>query len=292
MTNQQKSYNSINIKKLEKSIIEIESSIPAEIWAGYKKQALKNINENIEIDGFRKGMIPENILINKIGEMRVWEEMAELALSRAYAEIIIDNKIDAIGKPEIHITKIAKDNPLEFKAITAVIPEVKLPDYKKIAHEKIKEHLKEFEKETKKDKESKMDDEKLRISIVEAIGLASKVDLPELIVKSELNRIEAQFKFDIEQMGVKLEDYIKHANKTLEDIHKEWRPHAENRAKWQLVLNQIAKIENLNPSVEEIEAETNHILEHHKNANREEVIIYAETVLKNSKVLKFLEEIR
>lgn len=40
---------------------------------------------------------------------------------------------DAIGKPDVQITKMASGNPLEFKIISTVIPEVKLPDYKAIA---------------------------------------------------------------------------------------------------------------------------------------------------------------
>jgi len=56
--------------------------------------------------------------------MTIFEEMAELALPTSYVDILIDNKIDAIGKPEVHITKLAKGNPLEFKAVTAVVPEI------------------------------------------------------------------------------------------------------------------------------------------------------------------------
>jgi len=93
----------------------------------------KNLNEDIKVDGFRKNMVPENVLAAKVGEFVIDQETAELALSRAYMNILIDRKIDAIGRPQVTITKLARGNPLEFKIITAVVPEVKLPDYKKIA---------------------------------------------------------------------------------------------------------------------------------------------------------------
>ncbi len=59
--------------------------------------------------------------------------MAEMALSEHYPKIIDEEKIDVISRPEISITKIARNNPLGFKIRTSVLPEVKLPDYKAIA---------------------------------------------------------------------------------------------------------------------------------------------------------------
>ena len=121
------------IKKLEGSQIEITASISAKDLSAYRVQALKNLNEEVSIDGFRKGKVPENVLIEKIGDMTVLYEMAELAIGDEYPKIIEKEKIEAIGRPEVKITKIAKDNPLEFTITTAVTPEVKVGDYKKIA---------------------------------------------------------------------------------------------------------------------------------------------------------------
>jgi FKBP-type peptidyl-prolyl cis-trans isomerase (trigger factor) len=72
--------------------------------------------------------------------MMILEEMAEQALHDAYPKIIEEHKLDAIGRPQIMITKIAKGSDLEFKIITAVLPEMKLPDYKKLAKEVVKKN--------------------------------------------------------------------------------------------------------------------------------------------------------
>jgi FKBP-type peptidyl-prolyl cis-trans isomerase (trigger factor) len=355
MTNTIKTYENVIIKKLEKSRVEITASIPSATWEGGRKQALKNINDSITIDGFRKGMIPENILISKVGEHTINEEMAELALSKAYFDILMDNKIDAIGKPDVQVTKMASGNPLEFKIISTVIPEVKLPDYKAIAkkavaidskkeikveekdideailkirksrvshkdhdhdkmtpeeHEKaildslpefnddfvrslgefkdiadFKEKVREIIGQNKKDEAR----EKTRLRIADAISDETQIDLPDIIVESELDRTQAQFTTDVEKMGVKLEDYLKHAKKTLEEVRKEWTPHAEKKAKLQLILNAIASTEKIQPDKSEIENEVNHIVEHYKEADREKAATYAETVLTNEKVFVMLE---
>ena len=127
----------ISVKKLPKSEIEIEGEIDAEKFESYFSVALKKIGETLKLDGFRKGKIPESVLLSKIPEISILEEMAEMALAENYPKIIADEKIDAISRPEISITKLARKNPLGFKIKTAVLPEIKLPDYKKIAKEVI-----------------------------------------------------------------------------------------------------------------------------------------------------------
>jgi FKBP-type peptidyl-prolyl cis-trans isomerase (trigger factor) len=108
----------------------------------------------------------------------------------------------------------------------------------------------------------------------------------------ETKRTEAQFNDDINRMGVKIEDYLKHAKKTIEEIRSEWRPHAEKKAKLQLILNEIVKLEKIEVDVKEIEEEVKHILAHYKDADRERAFAYAETVLTNEKVYQFLEGIK
>lgn len=313
----------IKINKLDKSRVEIIGSVPTEIFSSFRSKALENINNEITVDGFRKGKVPENILVSKVGEMAILEEMAELALSKVYPEIIIGEKIEAIGRPDISITKIASNIPLEFKIVTAVIPEIQMADYKSIAKkhpanpdekfevtdtevdEAIKKIVSSHEDHTGHDHESDdfkkrvkdaiLQDKKLqaqekrRIALSDAILDASSTEIPELLVDSEVRRIEAQFSDDVKRMGVTLEDYLKHAKKSIEDLRQDWRPHALKKAKLQLILNNIVKLENLVVDPKEIEEEVGHILAHYKDADKELAYTYAETVLTNEKVYQFLE---
>ncbi|MBU4536879.1 hypothetical protein KJ603_02480 [Patescibacteria group bacterium] len=128
-----KNIKEAKIKKLENSMIEIEATITIEELEKRREKAVKNLGSEIKVDGFRTGNIPEDILVKKIGEMPLLNEMAELALSDIYPTIIIQNDIKAIGQPQINITKMAPGNPVEFKITVAIMPEFKLPDYKKIA---------------------------------------------------------------------------------------------------------------------------------------------------------------
>lgn len=121
------------VKNLDKSQVEITASIGADDFMSFESASLAAIGADVEFPGFRKGNVPEAIIKKNISEMRILEEMAERAIMQAYPEILESEKIDAIGRPEITLTKIARGNPLEFKIITAVIPTVKLGNYKKTA---------------------------------------------------------------------------------------------------------------------------------------------------------------
>lgn len=127
------SYTNINIQKQDNAQIEITGEVLAEIVAKYNEQATKNIAQNVNIKGFRKGKVPSDVLRKHVGEMTILQEAAELALSDQYPKIILEHKLQPLGHPQVMITKLAPKENLGFKITTAVMPEVSLPDYKTIA---------------------------------------------------------------------------------------------------------------------------------------------------------------
>ncbi len=348
----------ITVKKLPKSEVEIEGELEADKFESYFAQALKKVGENLELDGFRKGKIPESVLLSKVPEISILEEMAQLALGEHYPKILEDEKIDAISRPEISITKLARKNPLGFKIKTATLPAIKLPDYKKIAkniiskitdaeknvtvteedlenmiidirksrapkvhmaegadpvHKEGETHpepeLPEFNDEfvkalgpfkdvadfkeklkinLKLEKENTQK-EKTRLKIIDEIIEGSTLDLPEILVEIELDKILYRMESDIAQMGLQFDDYLKHLNKTKDDLRKDFRKDAEKKAKLALVLNEISKVEKIVADSEQVAKEVAAILEQYKEADPERARMHAEQVLTNEKIFQFLE---
>ncbi len=120
-------------KELENSRVEISGTIPYEDLVIHEEIALARLAKEIEIDGFRKGQVPPATARQYLQDMAILEAMAEEALMKEYGDIITTHAPDAIGRPDINITKIARDNPMEFKMTVTVMPKIKLSDYKKIA---------------------------------------------------------------------------------------------------------------------------------------------------------------
>src|SRR5262249_32609141 len=147
----------------------------------------------------------------------------------------------------------AKMTPEEHdKAVMASLPELNdefvqgLGDFKDVPD--FKNKLSAMILEDKKSQAR----EKARIAVADAIAEATKIDRPAVMIDSEVNRSETQFKADLERMNIKVDDYLAHAKKTIDDLRADWRPSAEKKAKLQLIVNAIAEKENIRPTKEEI----------------------------------------
>jgi FKBP-type peptidyl-prolyl cis-trans isomerase (trigger factor) len=115
------------IEKKPGSQVEISGEIPYEALVEFEKKALKNIAGEIEMPGFRKGHVPEDLALKQVGELEVLQEAANMYLRELYPAIVESNTLDVVGRPEIHITKLASKNPVGLHIHTAIYPEVKLP---------------------------------------------------------------------------------------------------------------------------------------------------------------------
>ena len=276
----------VEIRKLDKSQVEITGEISAEDFASFWKKALVNFSQTVKIDGFRSGHIPEDILIKNIGEGAVLDSAAELALQSNYPKIIVDNNIDAIGRPTITITKIAKGNPLGFKIVNAVIPKVTLPDYGEIARKIFTEEKGKDFVVTDKGVSAK---EALRFRAIEAIDGQSVMEIPDNLVENELSRGISQMKSEVEQGGMEFEEYLKNVKKSVEEIKKESRGKAEKSVRYNLVLKNIARAENIVIPSQEITGEAEKLVKIYSGADLESAKVYVEDILINDRVFQFLE---
>jgi len=122
-----------SVKKLPDSKIEIEIEISPEEFERYYQRAVSEVGKEVKIKGFRPGHIPRDVLEKEIGQDKILAQAAQKAIEENYVRAILDNNLEVISKPVIEVLKLAPKNPLIFKAKTTVLPEIKLPDCKKIA---------------------------------------------------------------------------------------------------------------------------------------------------------------
>jgi len=137
-------------KDLEKSQIELTVELSVEELAPYIEKGAQKVSQEVKIEGFRPGKVPFDVLKQKIGEMTILEEAAHLAIHKTIDEAVEKNTLglQAVGQPQVNITKLAPGNPLEYKIIVSLLPSIALGKYKdlglKIEEAKIEE--KEIEK--------------------------------------------------------------------------------------------------------------------------------------------------
>lgn len=127
----------IEKKDLPKGLVELKIIVDEKEFERYHGKAFTIVQQAVEVDGFRKGNAPEDLVVKKYGDMVILEEMANLALREAYVKAVEEHKLNPISEPQVTITKIAKNNPLELTITVPVMPEITLPTYKKIAKDAV-----------------------------------------------------------------------------------------------------------------------------------------------------------
>jgi FKBP-type peptidyl-prolyl cis-trans isomerase (trigger factor) len=119
--------------QLPDSKVEVRGEVTWEKVAEYEKKSFDHLASHVEIDGFRKGKVPADLVKRQIPDMVLLNDMAEVALQDLYPEIIKDQQLDIIGRPELIITKLTRGDSVGFTIRATVLPTIALPDYKTIA---------------------------------------------------------------------------------------------------------------------------------------------------------------
>ncbi|MDD5829356.1 MAG: trigger factor [Lachnospira sp.] len=171
-----------------------------------------------------------------------------------------DEKEINVTFPEDYHVEDLKGKPAMFKVKVNEIKEKQLPeldddfaqdvsDFDTLAE--YKEDLKKIIAERKeKEAKAKKEDEAIA-KIIES----SKMDLPEAMVNTQVNRMVEEFAQRLQQQGLSIDQYFQYTGMTADKIVEEMKPEAVKRIQSRLVLEAIVKAENIEVSDEEFEAE-------------------------------------
>ena len=386
------------VEKAEKNVVEFEFSITGEEFRNAIEKAYRKNVGKINVQGFRRGKAPRQIIEKFYGSEVFYEDAINIALPDAYDKAIEEKNIEAVAQPEIDVKDISRENGVVFTAKVVVKPEFELGEYKgvevsKVIHrttekeingeiEKIRERNarmvsvddraaklddtvnidfegfcdgvafeggkgenfdlklgsgqfipgfedqlvgknigdevdvnvtfpKEYHEEklkgkpalfkvkingikvqelpelddefakdvsefdtfdefkadlTKKLKESNKEKSKkeLEEKILETICNNTEIDIPEEMFDNAVNGQLREFAMQLRYQGIDLEQYAKYTGVTVDGLKAQMRPEAEKSVKRSLVLEKIAKVENIQVSEEEIDDELAKIAENNK----------------------------
>ena len=106
-------------------------------------------------------------------------------------------------------------------------------------------------------KEQKVNDGKRaqEDAAVDAIIESAKMDLPEAMVDTQARQMLDEFAQRMQQQGLTLDQYMQFTGMTADKMMDELRPQAEKRIKTRLVLEAIAKAENIEITDEKLDEE-------------------------------------
>ena len=127
---------SCKVENLEKNMAKLTIEVSAEEFEKACEKAYQKNKNKINVQGFRKGKAPRNVIEKMYGAAVFYEDAANELIPDAYAEAAKESGLDIVSRPEIDVVQIEKGKDFIFTAEVAVKPEVTLGAYKGIEVEK------------------------------------------------------------------------------------------------------------------------------------------------------------
>ncbi|MCV5995898.1 trigger factor [Enterococcus faecalis] len=127
--------------------------------------------------------------------------------------------------------------------------------------ESLDELKEKFRKELTEAKEAAAEEVKDEEAIRLAVENAEIVELPHVMVHDEVHRSMDEFLNNMQRQGISPEMYYQLTGSTEEDLHKQFEGEAETRTKTNLVIEAVAKAENIEVTQEDIDAEVKDLAE-------------------------------
>lgn len=119
-----------------KNVKEYEIKLEAE-WVEALDKTFKKKNNEVKIDGFRKGKAPKDVFLKTFGIESLYSDAINDAINVAYKKLIEEEKIAPVIEPTVDVTGISDTNViLKFTVISK--PEVTLGEYKNLKIKKDK----------------------------------------------------------------------------------------------------------------------------------------------------------
>ena len=108
--------------------------------------------------------------------------------------------------------------------------------------ETVEEHKKKCRERLERNAENRGRDE-TENSIITEICKYAKAEIPDAMLENEIDRMVQDFSYRLMYQGLKLEEYLKYMQLSMEDFRAQFKPQAQPRVLSQLVIDKIVKSE-------------------------------------------------
>jgi trigger factor len=117
------------VETLSPTRAKLTVEVPFEELKPSLDKAYKQIAQQINVPGFRRGKVPPQVIDRQVGREAVLNEAINEALPTFYTDALQANELQPLAQPEIDITRLDDNDTLEFTAEVDIRPEIELPDY-------------------------------------------------------------------------------------------------------------------------------------------------------------------
>ncbi len=283
-------------KNLPKNTIELLVTVP---WEDIQKEydaSFETIRKDLKVEGFRKGKAPKHIAETKIQKDIVYEHLLRAYIPRVYSEIVKKEDIKPIISPKVELVQAKENEEWQIKMTTALVPEIKLGNYKEKV-KKAKEQVKKSDiwvpgKDQEPTEEEKEKQQRAEFqAALDALLAEAKVEISDLVIEEEANQRLAKLVDDVQRVGLTMESYLKSKDLTKDQMLEQIKKEIEETYKMEFLLQKIADEEGINVEQAELEKVFSGIKdEKEKQAVAQNMYYYA-SLMRKQKTLDYINSL-
>src|SRR3989338_1442763 len=274
------------VKQLPKQSAQITLNIP---WSEIEKSydfVLERVAKSAEIAGFRKGKAPKKIVEQKLDKTKLYEEVIKDVVPKVYTDALKQHNLTPILSPKIELTSAKQNQDWVVTVTVALKPKVTLKDYKsnikKVKEGKAKIWVPGQSANEDKEKKPSLDE------ILNALFEGIEVEMSDLILDNEVNRLLADLIDQTKKLGLTVEQYLLAKGKTVKELKGDYRKQAQKSLAIEFALSHIADTENITVSAKDIED----VIAKVEDAKEKEKLVkesyYLAHMIRQQKTLDFL----
>ena len=205
---------------------------------------------NIDFEGFKDGVAFEggkaeghNLVIGSGSFIPGFED--QLVGKKAGEEVDVNVTFPA----DYHAEELA-GAPVVFKVKVNAVKVKELPEL----NDEFAQDTTEFETlaELKADLKAKGEE---RNAVVDAVVANTEIEVPETMVNAQIDSSIMELNYSLQYQGFSVEQLLEMTGKSMQELRDEKKEDAEKSVKASLVIDAIAKAENVEVTEEEVEAE-------------------------------------
>ncbi|MCA0147401.1 MULTISPECIES: trigger factor [Rossellomorea] len=298
-------YKGLEVEKMETEVT--AEDVEAELTSLQEKQAELAVKEDgkaeegdtvtMDFEGFVDGEAfeggqAENYSL-ELGSGQFIPGFEEQLVGVAAGE---EKEVEVNFPEEYHAAELA-GKPATFKVKVHEIKAKELPalddEFAKDADEEVETLAELKEKIEKRLQESKKNEAEtaVRETLVNKASDNAEVEIPEVMVTAEVDRMMQEFGQRLQMQGMNLDLYFQFSGQTEEDLRSQMTEDAGKRVRTNLTLEAIAAAENLEVTDEEAEEEVNKMAEQYNMSadNIKQALGGLDTLKADLKVRKAVE---
>ncbi|MDQ3573010.1 MAG: trigger factor [Actinomycetota bacterium] len=118
------------VTELPESRARLEVTVEPEVLGKRIDRAAKQMANELKLPGFRKGKVPPQLVIQRLGREAVLEQAIRDSLPEWYEQAIVDSGLPTVGDPKLDVDELPADGQeLAFSIEIGVRPKAVLGDY-------------------------------------------------------------------------------------------------------------------------------------------------------------------